>query len=335
MVASRNVIRLRLVWAGVDTVTALLDGHHARGAFLLRCVFDPPWSMRVQDRAAVTLVVVAAGTAWMVRAHDAPLRLDAGDIVVVKGPEPYTLAHAPAASPTIVIDPDQRCRSLDGTDLAVAMHLGLRSWGNATVGETVLLIGVYERATQLTGRLLAAMPPVIVLRSHEWDGPLVPVLCQEMNRDAPGQTALLDRLVDLLMISGLREWFARPESDPPPWWRAQDDAVIGQALNLMHTFPERGWSVGTIAREVGVSRATLARRFADLVGQTPMAYLTTWRLAIAADLLRGTDRTLASVATACGYANPFAFSVAFKRRYGLSPQQFRNREVTDLHRATS
>lgn len=89
--------------------------------------------------------------------------------------------------------------------------------------------------------------------------------------------------------------------------------------------------MGSIAREVGVSRATFARRFVDLVGQTPMAYLIDWRLVIAGDLLRGTGRTVASVATSVGYTNPFALSVAFKRKYGLSPQQFRDRQVDETY----
>lgn len=310
----------------------MLDGHSARGAFLLRCVLDAPWSILVRDRSAVSLNVVATGEAWLVRG-DERVHLRAGDVLLVKGSEPFVLADDPATAPIVAIEPGQECRSLtDGrSDAAVSLtrYLGTRTWGNAAAGspgDTVLLTGVYERDSQVTGRLLAAMPPVVVLRGDEWRSPLLDLLRTEMTRVAPGQEAVLDRLVDLLLVSCLREWFARAEADAPPWWRAQHDPVIGRALGLMHGEPQRPWSVGSLAREVGVSRATLARRFGELVGQPPMAYLTGWRLALAADLLRGTDRTIASVATDVGYTNPFALSVAFKRRFGVSPQGFRAHE---------
>jgi AraC-like DNA-binding protein len=309
----------------VDAVTAMLDGHTARGAFLLRCVLDAPWSILVRDRSAVSLTVVAAGSAWLVRGGD-EVAVGTGDVLLVKGAEPFVLADDPATRPVVAIEPGQECRSLTGADLSLTRFLGTRTWGNAapgSPGDTVLLTGVYERDSQVTGQLLTAMPPVVVLRAGQWHSPLLDLLRVEMTREAPGQDAVLDRLVDLLLVSALREWFARAEAAAPPWWRARHDPVIGRALDLMHSHPERPWSVEALAREVAVSRATFARRFGELVGTPPMAYLTGWRLALAADLLRGTDRTLASVAAEVGYTNPFALSVAFKRRFGTSPQGYR------------
>ncbi|MGH3331722.1 MAG: AraC family transcriptional regulator [Nocardioidaceae bacterium] len=307
----------------MDTVTAMLDGHSARGAFLLRCVMDSPWSMTIQDRAAVAVLVIASGSAWLVPDEGDPIQLCAGDVAVVRGPDPYLLADTADTPPQIVIEPGQQCRSLRGEDLAVSLRRGVRTWGNGTRGDTVLLTGTYEMHSQVTGRLLEALPDRIVLRNGEWGGFAVPALQEEMARDAPGQDAVLNRLMDLLLVAAVREWFTRHSTQAPAWWNAQKDGVVGAALELMHDEPDQPWSVDRLASGVGVSRATLARRFTTLVGQPPMTYLTSWRLTLAADRLLGTDATVASVARQVGFANPFSFSAAFKRQYGVSPQQFR------------
>ena len=134
---------------------------------------------------------------------------------------------------------------------------------------------------------------------------------------------MLDRLLDLLLIAVLRAWFARPEAEAPAWYRAHGDPVVGRALRLLHNNPAHPWTVATLAAEIGVSRAALARRFTELVGEPPMTFLTGWRLALAADLLREPDATVGAVARQVGYGSPFALSTAFKRVRGVSPQQHR------------
>ena len=81
--------------------------------------------------------------------------------------------------------------------------------------------------------------------------------------------------------------------------------------------------MASLAAACGVSRAAFARRFTEVVGEPPLSFLTGWRLALAADLLAGSDATLASVAARVGYANAFALSAAFKRVHGRSPAQYR------------
>lgn len=98
---------------------------------------------------------------------------------------------------------------------------------------------------------------------------------------------------------------------------------MGPALTAIHSDPARPWTVEKLAAVGGASRAAFARRFAEVVGQPPMTYLTEWRLDVAADLLRDGDATVASVARQVGYANPFALSVAFKRVRGVTPRQHR------------
>jgi len=306
----------------MDAITAVLDGPRARDAFLLRCVLSPPWSLRIGDESPLAVVVMTRGHAWVGHDDAPPVRLEAGDVALVKGPDHYTLADDPGRAPQVVIDTDQQCHDLGGNPLAVSMALGVRTWGNAADGETVLLTGCYELASQVTPRLLEALPRVAVLRAAEWRSPLVAVLETELAREAPGQEVVLDRLLDLLLIDALRVWFARP-GGAPRWWSAAQDPVLGPALRAVHHQPERSWTVASLATEAGLSRAAFARRFGRAVGETPMAYLTDWRLSLAADELRGSDATIAAIAGAVGYASPFSLSIAFKRRYGVSPQEYR------------
>ena len=146
----------------------------------------------------------------------------------------------------------------------------MRTWGNAADGATVMLTGTYELDGEVSRRLLRALPPLLVLRDDEWDCPVVPLLADEIVKDEPGQEAVLDRLLDLLLIAVLRAWFARPEAGAPEWYRAYGDPVVGHALRLLHHNPAHPWTVAELARETGVSRAALARRFNELVGEPPM-----------------------------------------------------------------
>jgi AraC-like DNA-binding protein len=149
---------------------------------------------------------------------------------------------------------------------------------------------------------------------------------EEITREEPGQQILLDRTLDLMLITALRAWFTRPGAQIPAWYRAHSDPVVGPTLRLLQTNPGHPWTLPALAAESGVSRANLARRFTALVGQPPMTYLRERRLALAADLLRQTDATLTVVAERVGFANAFALSAAFKREHGISPSEYRSHE---------
>jgi len=130
-----------------------------------------------------------------------------------------------------------------------------------------------------------------------------------------------------LLIAVLRVWFARPEARAPAWYLAQRDPVVGKALRLIHHDPAVQWTVASLAAATGVSRAALARRFTELVGEPPMSFLAGWRLAVAADLLREPDATVGAVARQVGYGSAFALSTAFKRVRGISPRDHRGGAV--------
>jgi AraC-like DNA-binding protein len=307
----------------VDSVAGLLDGPRARDAFLLRSLLDPPFSIRVQDEAPLTLVAMVGGEAWIVPDAGDPVPLRAGNAAILRGPDHYTVADDPATAPQVVILPGQRCVSADGTELEELRRSGVRTWGNSAEGETELLTGTYQLRSSTSQRLLDALPALLTLSSDSLRSPLIQLLAEEIGKDEPGQEAVLDRLLDLLLIAVLRAWFARPDARAPGWYRAHGDPVVGPALRLLHHNPAHPWTVAALAKEAGVSRAALARRFTDLVGEPPMAFLTSWRLTLAADLLREPGATVGSVARKVGYASPYALSTAFKRVRGVSPREHR------------
>ena len=307
----------------MDAVAGLLDGPRARDAFLLRSSMDPPWSLRIEDEAPLTVVAMVRGEAWYVPDDGEATVLRRGDVAIVRGPDPYTFADDPATPPQVFVQPGGTCTTTAGGEPEQMRDLGVRTWGNAPDGATVMLTGTYQLEGEVSGRLLRALPASMILREDEWDCPVVPLLADEIVKDEPGQEAVLDRLLDLLLIAALRAWFDRPEAGAPGWYRAYGDPVVGQALRLLHHDPARSWTVATLARETGSSRAALARRFHELVGEPPMSFLTGWRIALAADLLREPGATLGSVAHEVGYGSPYALSTAFKRVRGISPKQHR------------
>ncbi len=307
----------------MDALAGLLDGPRARGAFLVRMVMEPPWSLRIEDRAPLTLMCVTRGEAWVMSDGAEPLRMRAGDVGIARGPKPYITADSPDTAPRALIGPGGTCHTLQGEPLAQSMHLGVRSWGNDPDGSAVMLVGTYQMKGEVSARLLDALPDLVHLPADLWNCPLMPVLDDEISRDEPGQSVVLDRVLDLVLIGALRAWFSRPDAQAPAWYRAMGDPVVGRALRLMEDDPAHPWTVASLAAKCGVSRAQLARRFHELVGEPPMTYLTTWRLDLAADLLRETDATVEAVARKVGYSGSFALSAAFKRVRGISPQEHR------------
>ncbi|NUP23843.1 MAG: AraC family transcriptional regulator [Streptomyces sp.] len=311
----------------MDALAGLLEGPRARGAFMIRACFEPPWSVRVEDRAPLTVMVMVRGEAWVVPDQGERVRLRAGDLAIARGPDPYTCADDPDTAPQALILPGAECRYPDGRSLNGSMDLGVRTWGDRVDGSAVMLIGTYLWEGEIGGRLLNALPPLLCLPADVWNCPLTPYLMDEIVRDEPGQEVVLDRLLDLLVIAALRAWFSRPEAAAPAWYRALADPVVGRVLRLVQDDPAHPWTVASLAAKAGVSRAALGRRFTELVGEPPMTYLTGWRLALAADALRDTGDTLEAIARRVGYGSAFALSSAFKRVYGVSPQEHRVRVV--------
>lgn len=134
----------------MDALVGLLDGGvRAHGAFVLRMALDPPWSLRIQDEAPLTLICVTDGTAVLSPPdHGAAVHLHAGDVALARGTENYVLADSAATPPQVVIHPGQRCTTLSGEDLTFAMALGVRTWGNSATGSTRAVVGATKATAQ-------------------------------------------------------------------------------------------------------------------------------------------------------------------------------------------
>ncbi|MEV6355725.1 AraC family transcriptional regulator [Streptomyces hydrogenans] len=294
----------------MDVLSELLDGVRARGALFRRTSMDLPWSLRFAGGSPLTLATMLRGRAWIVPTEGEPVSVGTGDVAILRGRAPYTVADDPATPPRAVIHSADHC--LRGT-----------GGGESPEGSALLLSGTYTRQGDISERLLHALPEVLVVPGSDCHRPLLDLVVEEIIGDRPGQQVMCDRLLDLLLLSTLRTWFDRSEAHAPTWYRAMDDPAVGRALRLLHADPAHRWTVAGLAAASGLSRAALARRFTAQVGEPPMAYLASWRIDLAADQLRETDATVGSIARKVGYANTFALSVAFKRLRGITPSEHR------------
>ncbi|PSK88069.1 AraC-like DNA-binding protein [Murinocardiopsis flavida] len=293
----------------MDVFDELLRGVRGKGAVFGRSVLWPPWSLRFTDDVYLTLCVPLRGGGWIVPAKGEPREVRLGEAAIVRGPEPFVFTDDPAAPAAPVREvhcaPD---------DCATADEFA---------GPTVLLAGAYDVRAEVPRRLLRVLPPVLVVPDDEDCAPMRDYLESQITGARPGRQIVLDRLLDWLLVCTLRDWFDGAEADPPKWYRALGDDVAGAALRAMHEDPAHPWTTASLAARAGVSRTTLAKRFTELVGDGPVAYLTEWRMTLAADLLGRPDLTVAAVAHRVGYADAFGFSAAFKRVQGVSPSAFR------------
>ncbi|WP_432147300.1 AraC family transcriptional regulator [Streptomyces sp. bgisy029] len=302
----------------MDVFDELLRGVRGKGAVFGRSVLWPPWSLRFTDGAYLTLCLPMRGAGWIVPEGGEPLRLAVGEAAIVRGPAPFTFTDDPenAAKPGV-----REVRW--SADMAAAPELD---------GPTVLLAAIYDVQEQVPQRLLRALPPALVVPDEDDCGPMRDYLVAQIGGARPGHQIVLDRLLDWMLVCTLRDWFDRPEAEPPGWYGALGDEVAGPALRAMHEDPAHPWTTAELAARAGVSRTTLAKRFTELVGDGPVAYLTEWRMTLAADLLTRPELTVAAVARRVGYADAFGFSAAFKRLRGESPSGYRQ-EATAAGRA--
>lgn len=319
----------------MDALTSLLDHVRASGALLGRNILSPPWAVRFEAAASLTLVSMLRGDAWIIvhddssEQHD-PVPLSTGDLAVITGAAPFTVSSGPDAeiAPFYVLRDPSTCTDETGRIIDEdEFNLGVRTCGTRLDGDHALLTGTYRATGAAAEKVLSALPRTLTVPAAEQPAPLA-LIEAEITRDQPGQQAVLDRLLDLLLVATLRDWFARPDASTPAWYRALTDPIVGVSLRAMHDEPATPWTVETLAREANVARATLARRFIALLGESPIAYLTGWRLCLAADLLRDSEATVEKIAHQVGYSNAYALSTAFTRQFGLRPTEHRRHAHT-------
>jgi AraC-like DNA-binding protein len=298
----------------VDILQEHLIRARASGGVFARSVAVPPWGLWFPGTIQLAVHAVIQGRAWLwTDGNDGPLELAPGDLALVRGGPDHFLAHEPGAH--CVSPAEFRSRH--------AGDAGLPDQRSA-----VFLCGAYRFAGDIGRGLVAALPPVLSLPASV-DDPIhsvVTLLSREMSHVEPGQQTVLDRLLDVLVVLGLRAGLTR-SATAPAWFRAASDPRLSPALQAMHAHAGQPWTVDELAKLANMSRATFARVFQQALGQAPMKYLSDWRMTLARDLLLIQDTTLAEIAGRVGYSSVYSFATAFHRHHGEPPGRWRQREA--------
>ena len=280
----------------VDLLQEHLIRARATGGVFARSAANPPWGLQLSDiQLAVHAVIQGRLWLWTADDNDA-VELGPGDLAFVRGKSDHFVAHEPGA-PCVGHDEFRLHHAVD--DAKLSPH------------GAVFLCGAYQFAGDIGTGLVDALPPVFAFRADVAD-PLhsvLTLLSHEMAHAQPGQQTVLDRLLDVLVVLGLRTGLAR-SLDAPAWFRALNDERLSRALQAIHESPERPWTVAELADVALMSRASLARNFQKTLRQTPMQYLLEWRMTLARDLLLAEGLSLAQVADRVGYSSPYAFATA-------------------------
>lgn len=309
----------------MDPLTDLLGRAGATGSLFAQTAMHGHGGVGLPaEQAPLAVHVVGRGQLW---AHTdaATIAMAEGDVLLVRAPAAIDILaglheRATPLATLLAINPAPG----GGGAGAVVRQIALAGDGPPSS----LLCGAYSLAGSICRRLLDALPPVVHVPAATARPALrllIDLLVAELASGEAGQQNALDRILDLLLVHVLRAHFGSPDAAAPPWFDALADPGVGAALRALHADPGRGWTVAQLAREAGMSRAVFARRFADLVGEPPVAYLTGWRMELAREALRRDGSTLAAVAREVGYANEFAFSAAFTRLVGEPPSRWRSR----------
>lgn len=303
--------------SAVDVLTDLLQRSSARGAAFSRTTAYGEWGLRFPAGAALAVHAVMEGEVhlWTTDAAQAA-RLLPGDIALVRRPSVQHLAHAAGA-------PCQPSREVMKEGVGVSRRMSL---GDPAHGPPArFFCGAYAFHGDLCESLLSALPEMLHVRPTAGTTlrATLDLLAGEMGRDEPGQQTLLDRLLDVALVQVLREHFGSSGDSAPAWFRASADERVGAALRALHEDPGHPWTVAELAERAMLSRSAFARRFTELLGMAPLAYLNDWRMALARERLRDSDIRLAALASSLGYASEFSFAAAFKRHHGIAPGRWR------------
>ncbi|MFC4376971.1 AraC family transcriptional regulator [Nocardia halotolerans] len=322
----------------MDPLSSLLSGIRAEGSVVAHAVLRAPWTIRFADRAPLILVTVLRGGGTLVLADGSRTPLVAGSTAMVQAQEPFHLVDTVAALEPAPTAYELSCFVPEGfgpvefacptpevmypaaSGQLVAAHL--EPVVDAP-GETSLIVGAYRASGRRHERLLRALPPVMRVDDDPDVCAWLEQTAADASRHGAGSQALMDRLLDWALVCTLRTWLAEQQHCAPAWYRGMADPVVGPALEAIHDKPFHRWTVASLATEAAVSRALFARRFNEVMGEPPLAYLTDWRMAEAEELLADPAHSVAQVATTVGYSDAFGFSAAFKRLRGQSPTEFR------------
>lgn len=282
-----------------------------------------PWGFKVAARSRPAFHLLTAGNAWLdVEGQAEPIRLNAGDLVILPRGEAHTVRDSPH-SPVQWLD----------TILTVTPPVNGRLNHGGGGEPSELLCGGFA-VDQLTGKpLLEALPTVVHLRGSEGRAPewlvgLIRMIASEMASSGPGSEAVVTRLTDALLAQALRQCLLEVDR-AVGGVTAVNDPGIARALRLVRDHPDQHWTVPKMAAAVSMSRSAFAERFRAATGEAPMQHLTRYRMARAAEYLRVTKAGVREIARLTGYDSEVSVTKAFRRQFGVAPGAYRRANATD------
>lgn len=272
------------------------------------------WALTLDDLAGrIKCYAVIKGTCRLaVEGIDEPVRLQPGDCFVLPSGRTARIGSDLAVAPkraSDVLDPDR------GGEI-VTYNGG---------GDVFLVGSRFEVNSRHAEVLLRTLPPLMRVKTSgdrarlRWS---IELMMEELREARPGSSLVAQQLAHMMLVQALRLYLAERSHDDVGWFTALADPHLGAALGAIHADPAFPWTVQGLAARVGMSRSTFAERFRARVGETPIAYLTRWRMMLAAEKLVHGDDTLARIAGSLGYDSEHAFNTAFKRVMGISPRRY-------------
>jgi AraC-like DNA-binding protein len=292
----------------MDVLADQLAQARAHGAVFSVLRRVRPWGLLFSGKRPLTAHVLIEGDGWLQEPGREPLRMHARDIVLMSSGAPYAVVSDPGTATETIAD-----ARLRGTE---------SSPGDAAL----ILCGAYVLDGSVAASLLRTLPRAVIVPAADQEpahAAAVALLVDQIKRDAPGQQALLDRLLDVNLVFALRSWWTRAGTAAPGWYRALSEPGLRRVLEHVHAQPAGDWTVPAMAGLAGMSRAAFSARFRQVTGESPGSYRTGVRMQRAEDALARSDATLAEIAAAVGYRNEYAFATAFRRHHGVSPGKWR------------
>jgi len=313
----------------MDALSETLRVVRLVGAIFINARFTAPWCYQspradtvapVLEPGAERVVIfhlITEGECYVEMANEPPVRLVAGDAIVF----PQGDAHRMTSQPGL---PPATGGRLDQVLARRPRQLDYGGGGPATR----LVCGYLACDARLAGMLLTGLPPLVRVNvrgsnAGAWLEASVRYALAEARSPRPGGAGVLAKLAEVLFIEVLRLYMNEQSEGRTGWLAGVGDRVVGAALKAMHKDPAHAWTLDELARTASSSRSVLAERFQQLVGSSPMQYLTQWRMLLAANLLSRSNAPLASIAEDVGYQTDTAFSRAFRREYGAPPAAWR------------
>ena len=327
-----------------DTLSDVLRSVHLRGAVFYYLSYGHEWAAEAPPAKefAGTVIpgaehvmeyhVITKGSGWAAIVGESPVRLETGDIVMFPHGDAHVMSSAPGMRPPAFdLEWAYATRNDPKPISMIYRTLTEFSYGApAPDAVTNVACGFLGCDLRPFNPLIAALPRLLHLPAADdsaWVGQVMRQAVDASQNKRPGGDAVLERISEMMFVDAVRRHVERLPEESTGWLAGLRDRAVGRALALMHGQPARGWTVDALSSEVALSRSALYDRFVRLIGQPPMQYLAQWRMQVAANLLRQSRATVASIALDVGYDSEAAFARAFKRQVGMPPAAWRRSQA--------